>query len=110
MNYGKLFGWFFILGLLGYVAFSITQGQSGATGEAIREQYGEDVQVIRYEDCRDTDKGKEYRLKGQTYNIDENEVKEDYCQGEEKLVEYFCNNGYPDRISIPCNCEEGVCR
>ncbi len=106
---GKLFAWLFLLAIAGYVVFSILQGR-GATGNVAKvPATGEPAQIIRYPDCIDTDDGKNYDRPGRAYNADEKVVYNDYCADASTLVEYFCNNKYPDRISVPCDCYDGAC-
>ncbi len=107
----KLLAWLFLLGIIFYVVLSVRNGQANLGGDAVVTgiHEGRQVEILKMPVCTDTDKGKEYRWLGQTYNTYDNKVYDDYCEDEDTLVEYFCNNDYPDRINVNCDCFKGAC-
>jgi len=107
----KLFAWSFLIALIFYIVFSITQGTSGMASKSISGYaFAQDVKIISFPECIDTDNGKAYKVPGHTYNIRDNVVHDDYCENTGLLTEYFCNNAFPDRINVPCDCFDGMCR
>ena len=104
---GKLLGLVLLLVIIAYIIYGMRGGHLGVSGKAYT---GQNVQVLSYPDCMDSDHGKEYWTRGSTYNIKDGGVYDDFCEDWNELVEYFCNNDYVDRITIRCECYFGACR
>ena len=104
----KLLAWFFIIGLTGYIIYGFSG--DGVSGKAIQVRQEAGVDVLSFAECMDLDGGKNYDKQSSTYNTYDNLVYDDYCEDEDVLAEYFCNNAYPDRVFIKCDCFKGYCR
>ena len=103
----KLLSWLFIIAVSGYILYGFSTA-GGASGKAIEMRQISGAEVLSLPECTDMDGGKNYGVPASTFK--DNLVYDDYCEDEGVLAEYFCNNGYPDRIFIKCDCYMGYCR
>lgn len=90
-------------------AYCTQEFRKGLVQECAENQFCQRGECRNYENCTDSDGGKNYAVAGEVRTND-GAVYEDTCRTSVKLIEYFCSSDNRAFSEIKsCNCENDAC-